>query len=76
MAAKKLRFLQITTPHILRPFAKNANTSLPVAKITAVLLTLLPWPGLVAASESACAPLVHNERSFVVCSFDVRKDSI
>jgi uncharacterized protein YigE (DUF2233 family) len=37
---------------------------------------LLPSPGLVAASESACAPLVHNQRSFVVCSFDIEKDAI
>jgi uncharacterized protein YigE (DUF2233 family) len=76
MAAKKLRFLQITAAHIVPPFAENANASRRVAQIIAILLTLLTWSGLAAAPGPACAPVVHKEQSFVVCSFDARKDSI
>jgi uncharacterized protein YigE (DUF2233 family) len=35
------------------------------------------WSGVgTAAPEQPCEPLVHKERSFIVCSFDARKDAI
>jgi uncharacterized protein YigE (DUF2233 family) len=77
MAAKKLRFLQVVAPSIVGRFAKNANPSSWRALLFSMLLALMPWPGLAAAApDAACTPLVHDERSFIVCSFDARKDSI
>jgi uncharacterized protein YigE (DUF2233 family) len=77
MVVKKLRFLQVVALSIVGLFAKNANPSSWHAPLFSILLALLPWTGLAAAApDAACTPLVHDERSFIVCSFDARKDSI
>jgi uncharacterized protein YigE (DUF2233 family) len=77
MAAKNLRFLQVTARRIVGLFAKNATHLDAVAGVLAVCLAVLGPTSLgQAASERACEPINYRERAFVVCTFDPRQTTI
>ncbi|MBV9065354.1 MAG: phosphodiester glycosidase family protein, partial [Methylobacteriaceae bacterium] len=60
---------------ILDHFAENAKQVCQAAAVA--LLSLLSWCGVAAAApEQGCTPLVHKERAFIVCSFDITKDAV